>query len=104
MSLTRTLHVKIDSELERELKRLSADRGVSIGEIVRKAVKTTYRIGVEGLSARHHDALTAHQAGYISLGKLAEELGMDVLTLRRWMAVNDFESHETFGVSDAEHV
>ena len=104
MTLNKALHIKIDESLERELKRLAAERAVSVGELVRQAVRSVYRIGLEGLSAKQHAALSAYEAGYISLQKLAEEVAMDPLRLRKWLTDNGFEVWETFAVSDADHV
>lgn len=104
MALQRGLHIKIDEELAAALKRLSTTRSLSIGELVRRAIRRTYLAGVEGLSARQGVAVAAYDAGYISLGKLADEIGMDAISVRRWLSDNGFEAHETFDPADAGHV
>jgi hypothetical protein len=77
---------------------------MSLGELVRQAVRMAYRIGIEGLSTRQHAALTAYEAGYISLQKLAEEVAMDPPRLRKWLRNNGLGVFETFAVSDADNV
>ena len=104
MALPRALHIKIDHDLADALKRMSAARSLSIGELVRRAIRHTYLAGIEGLSARQGVAVSAYEAGYISLGKLADETGLDALSLRRWLAENGFEPRETFDPADAGHV
>jgi hypothetical protein len=102
MALERGLHIKVDSDLSDALKRLSAERGASVGELVRRAIRKTYVAGLQGLSERQGTAVAAYDAGYISLGKLAEELAMDAITLRAWLAGNGFGEQDTFSVTDAQ--
>ena len=99
MPLEQALHIKVEKELAEALRRLSAERSVSIGELVRSAVRRTYLAGIEGLSQRKAAALTAYEAGFVSLGKLADELGMDAVSLRTWLSSNGFPSGETFSAS-----
>ena len=102
MPLEKALHVKVEVELAEALRRLAAERSLSIGELVRRALRRTYLCGIEGLSERKAGALSAYEAGYISLGKLADELGMDPVSLRAWLADNGVAPREDFSPSDAD--
>lgn len=104
MARSHALHLKIEQELADALARLSSERDVSIAELVRRAIRRTYAAGIEGLSERKAAALVAWEAGFISLGKLAEELGMEVLALRTWLRDHGFEPAAAWHVSDADHV
>lgn len=81
-----TLHVKIDSETDGRLKQLAASRGKSKGQLVREALSACYQIPMSDLPLQQSQAVAAYQGGYISLGKLAREMGMHVLQLRTWLA------------------
>jgi hypothetical protein len=104
MALNRGLHIKIEDELADALKRVSAERAQSIGELVRQAIRRTYLVGLQGISARQAEAMAAFEGGFISLGRLSEELGMDAVSLRRWLHENGRDSGEVFSRSDIEHV
>lgn len=71
-----TLHVKIKPELAKGLKKLSRKWETSVGDLVRKAVLSCYQLELLDLNERQRRALEAFQGGYISLGKLAEEMGV----------------------------
>ena len=54
-----------------------------------------------GLTDAHSRALAAYCTGRISIGKLAEAMGMHVLALRRWLAEHDIAQNTTFSADDA---
>lgn len=80
-----TLHVKIDRKTDTQLKGLAYQRGKSKGQLVREALTACYQTAIDDLSITQRNALAAYHGGYISIGKLAREMGMNVLELRKWM-------------------
>ncbi len=96
-----TLHVKLDSETDAKLKRLAASRRKSKGQLVREAISACYQTSFAELPLKQNQALTAYQGGYISLGKLAKDMGMHVLELREWLAEQGIEQRTAFGDEDA---
>jgi predicted HTH domain antitoxin len=97
-----TLHVKLDAETDAKLRRLAAARGKSKGQLVREAISACYQTSFEDLPLRQRHAISAYQAGYVSLGKLAREMGMHVLQLRPWLAERGIDQLTAFGGEDAE--
>jgi predicted HTH domain antitoxin len=66
------------------LKSYAKQQQKTMGELVRVALDTTYRER-ESLEKRKSTALEAYQEGLISLGKLAEILGLDMVTTRLYL-------------------
>ena len=83
MSQDSTLHVKIDSETDGKLKQLAVSLGKSKGQLVREALSACY------------------QGGYISLSKLAREMGMHALQLRSWLAEQGIAQRNAHSDEDA---
>ena len=52
------------------------------------------------LHVQQRHALAAHVEGYISIGKLAETLGMHVLDLRRWLSEHGIEQNTAMSADD----
>lgn len=100
MAQDATLHVKLDSETDRRLKKLAYDRGKSKGQLVREAISACYQTSLDELPLRQRQALSAYQGGYISLGKLARGMGMHVLEIRRWLGEHGIAPHAVFGDED----
>ena len=98
-----TLHVKLDSETDAQLKRLSAARRKSKGQLVREAISACYQTVFAELPLPQSQALMAYQGGYISIGKLAKVMGMQVLELRQWLAERDIAQRNAYGDADAAH-
>jgi predicted HTH domain antitoxin len=98
-----TLHVKIKPELAKGLKELSRKRETSVGDLVRKAVLSCYQLELLDLNERQRRALEAFQGGYISLGKLAEEMGMNVLAIRKWLDEHDIPQNNSFLEDDVNN-
>lgn len=101
MSQDSTLHIKIDSETDGKLKQLAASRGLSKGQLVRDAISACYQVPMSDLPLQQSQALAAYQGGYISLGKLAREMGMHVLQLRSWLADQGIAQRTAYGDEDA---
>jgi len=98
-----TLHIKVTPEVANALKALSKKRETSVGELVRQAVHSCYQLEVLNLSERHRRAVEAFQGGYISLGKLAEEMGMNVWDARKWLAEHDIAQMNSFLEDDVNN-
>lgn len=52
------------------------------------------------LHVQQRHALAAYVGGYISIGKLAEALGMHVLDLRRWLSEHGIEQNTAMSADD----
>jgi hypothetical protein len=83
------------------VRRLAAARGKSKGQLVREAIATCYQTSFGDLPARQRQALSAYQGGFISIGKLAREMGMHVLQLRSWLAERGIAQQVVYGDEDA---
>jgi len=88
-----TLHIKVKPEIAKGLKLLSKKRETSVGELIRQAVFSCYQ----------KQAIAAFQGGYISLGKLAEEMGMNVLDIRIWLEEHNILQNNSFQESDIKN-
>ncbi|NQU38830.1 MAG: hypothetical protein HQ523_02650 [Lentisphaerae bacterium] len=100
MAQDATLHVKLDRETDENLKQLGYTRGKSKGQLVREAISACYQTSFEELSIRQQQAVSAYQGGYISLGKLAKDMGMHVLEVRRWMDEHGVTQCNAYGGED----
>ena len=96
MAKDATLHVKLDTALAKSLEELAAQRGVSVGTLVRRALVATYQPQILDLSQRQRQAVEAYQGGFISLGRLAEALGLHVLEARTWLAEHQIPQNTGF--------
>ena len=101
MANDRTLHIKIDNATDLKLRRLSEIRRKSRGQLVRDAISACYQTAFAELPLRQSQALAAYQGGYISIGKLAREMGMHVLQLRSWLEEHDIPQRNVYGDEDA---
>lgn len=98
-----TLHIKIKPELADGLKKLACKRSTSVGELVRRAVMSCYQLELLDMSEKQRRAVEAYQGGYISLGKLAEEMGMSVLKIRKWLEDYDIPQNNSFHEDDVRY-
>lgn len=96
-----TLHVKLDRAADVQLKTLAYQRGKSKGQLVREALTACYQVTTEDLSINQRNALAAYQGGYISIGRLARDMGMHVLALRTWMNERGFGQSCALNDTDA---
>lgn len=101
MAKDATLHVKVDEGMARQLRSLARRRDQTMGELVRQAIMTSYQTELLGLSDAQSQALAAYRGGYVSIGKLAEAMGMHVLTLRRWLEEHEVAQNNAYGDEDA---
>lgn len=65
------------------LKEAASSRHCTLGELVRDAIDSAFPR--DGIERRRHVALAAYREGFISLGKLAEALGVDPHTARLYL-------------------
>ncbi len=98
-----TLHIKVRPEIANELKSLSQKREISVGELVRQALLSCYQLDLRSLGKKQRRALDAFQGGYISLGKLTEEMGMNVWETRQWLHEHGISPNHSFYKDDVEN-
>ncbi len=98
-----TLHIKVTPEVANALKALSKKRESSVGELVRQAVHSCYQLDMLNLTEKLRRAVEAFQGGYISLGKLAEEMGMNVWDTRKWLTEHDIAQKNSFLEDDVSN-
>jgi predicted HTH domain antitoxin len=96
-----TLHVKLDSETDAKLRRLAAARGKSKGQLVREAISACLQPALDELPLKQRRALGAYEGGFISIGRLAREMGMHVLELRDWLQERGIAQQNALGDQDA---
>ena len=101
MSQEATLHIKVDPAMARGLKELSGKRKQTMGQLVREAIVACYQIELQGLTTMQSEALAAYRGGFISLGKLAEMMGIHSLDLRRWLDEHGITVNTSYGAEDA---
>lgn len=95
-----TLHIKVKPAFAQRLKNLAKKRSVPVGELVREAVSSLYQLDLADFSERQRMVVSAYQGGYVSLGKLAEEMGMTVLDARTWLSEHDIAQNNSFSDGD----
>jgi hypothetical protein len=103
MMQSSTIHIKVKPELAKGLKALSRKRETSVGELVRQAVLSCYQLDLLNLNEKQRRAVEAFQGGYISLGKLAEEMGMNVWNTRKWLTEHDIAQNNSFLEDDVNN-
>ena len=91
-----TIHIKVRPEIAKGLKALSLKRETSVGELVRQAVLSSYQLELLSLNDHQKRALEAYRGSYISLGKLAEEMGMNIFAMRQWLFEHDISQNTQF--------
>jgi hypothetical protein len=91
-----TLHIKIKPELAKGLKKLSQKRETSVGALVRQAVLSCYQLDLLSLNEKQRHAVEAFKGCYISIGKLAEEMGMNVWDARNWLEEHDIAQNNAY--------
>jgi DNA-directed RNA polymerase specialized sigma24 family protein len=98
-----TLHVKLDPEEDRQLAALAREAGKSKGQLVREAIQSCYQTNLGALPRHQREALTAYRGGFISMGKLAETMGLSLAATRDWLAERGMREPAAFSVDDAKH-
>lgn len=99
-----TLHIKVKPEVAQGLKALSRKRNTSVGELVRQAVISSYQLELlSSLNNKQKRALEAFKGGYVSLAKLAEEMGMNLWDMRTWLQEHDIPQNNSFVENDLKN-
>jgi predicted HTH domain antitoxin len=76
-------NIMLTDEQHRKLKSYARKEGSTLGGLVREALDATYKR--DSLEYRKSVALEAYKEGLISLGKLSEVLGVDVVSARLYL-------------------
>ena len=100
---TATLHIKVSPEFAGSLKKIASRRGESMGEIVRRAVVSSFQTEMTGLPIHQKQALEAYCGGFISIGRLSEILGKDVMSARKWLNDHDIRQNTAYSREDSEN-
>jgi predicted HTH domain antitoxin len=74
-----------------------------VGELVRQAVQTCYQTEWLGLTAAQRQALEAYRGGYVSVGKLAEAMGLSPLAAREWLSERGIPHNTVSAKNDLAH-
>lgn len=99
-----TLHIKVKPEVAKGLKALSRKRNTSVGELVRQAVISSYQLElISSLNTSQKRALEAYQGGYISLSRLADEMGMNLWDMRMWLQEHNIPQNNSFLDDDVKN-
>jgi predicted HTH domain antitoxin len=77
-------NIMLNDEQHKKLKSYAKKEGATLGRLVRDALDVVYE-RKDALEKRKQVALNAYQEGFISLGKLAEVLGLDPVSARRYL-------------------
>ncbi len=98
-----TLHIKIRPEIANGLKMLSKKQELSVGELVRRAILSSYQLDLLNLSVKQKRAVEAFQGGYISIGKLSEEMGMKIWDTQKWLKDHEIVQNNSFLEDDVKN-
>lgn len=101
MARDATLHVKIAPEVAKNLKFLASRRKQTMGELVRQAINSCYQVDFLELTVEQNRTLSAFRGGFISIGKLSESMGMNVLKMRSWLNEHDIEQNTDYSKIDS---
>ena len=101
MARDATLHVKIAPEVAKNLKYLASRRKQTMGELVRQAINSCYQVDFLELTVEQNRTLSAYRGGFISIGKLSESMGMNILKMRSWLNEHDIEQNAEYSEMDS---
>ncbi len=74
----------LNDDQHKKLKRYAKREGRTLGGLVRDALDVVYK-KKDRLEHRRQVAVSAYSEGFISLGKLAEVLGLDPVSTRKYL-------------------
>lgn len=100
MAQTASLHLKLDPATDRHLKEIAQARHLSKGELVREAIAACYQPKIEDIPLRQRRAIAAYEGDFISIGKLAEVMGMHALDLRNWLQEHGISQNGMYAEQD----
>jgi len=85
-------NIMLDDDQHRILKLYAKKEGTTLGGLVRDALDVVYK-KKDALEQRKQVALSAYKEGFISLGKLAEVLGLDPVSARNYLKEHGMPIH-----------
>jgi predicted HTH domain antitoxin len=91
-------NIMLDDDQHKKLKQYAKKQGRTLGGLVRDALDEVYE-KKDALEKRRQVALSAYEEGFISLGKLAEVLGLDPISARNYLKVHGIPIQIT-GIKD----
>ena len=103
MARDATLHVKLEAALAARLKELAERKGVTVASLVRRAIASSYQLEILDLAEPQRQALEAYRGGYISVGRLAESMGLHVLAVRHWLKEHGIPENANFSGEDIQN-
>jgi len=77
-------NIMLSEDQHRKLKLYAKKEGRTLGGLIRDALDVVYK-KKDVLEQRRQVALSAYKEGFISLGKLAEVLGLDPVSARNYL-------------------
>jgi len=77
-------NIMLSDEQHKKLKQYAKKEGRTLGGLVRDALDIVYK-KKDRLDQRRQVAVSAYSEGFISLGKLAEILGLDPISARKYL-------------------
>jgi len=77
-------NVLLEDDQHKKLKQYAKREGATLGGLVRDALDVVYR-KKDPVQQRMEVALSAYREGFISLGKVAEVLGLDPVSARDYL-------------------
>lgn len=77
-------NIMLTDEQHKILKAYSRKAGKTLGELVREALNATYK-KKDRIEHAKQIAIEAYKEGFISIGKLSEILGVDIVSLRLYL-------------------
>ena len=77
-------NIMLSDDQHKKLKRYAKREGRTLGGLVRDALDVVYK-KKDRLEQRRQVAISAYSEGFISLGKLAEVLGLDPVSTRNYL-------------------
>jgi len=77
-------NIMLSDDQHKKLKRYAQREGRTLGGLVRDALDVVYK-KKDRLEQRRQVAISAYNEGFISLGKLAEVLGLDPVSTRTYL-------------------
>ena len=94
---------KVKPELAKGSQALTRKQEISVYKLVRHAVISYYQIDMASLSDKQRQAVEAFKGGYISQGKLAEEMGMNIWNTRKWLIEHGIPQNNSFFENDVKN-
>jgi predicted HTH domain antitoxin len=77
-------NIMLSEEQHKKLRRYAKREGRTLGGLVRDALDVVYK-KKDAIEQRRQVAVSAYNEGFISLGKLAEVLGLDPVSARNYL-------------------